>query len=65
MFLNWVTGLYDTGVLQLDYKSCEMIAADLVGRIASKYDCSNRSIEVEVSEDGECGACVYDNPIHV
>lgn len=65
MFLNWVTGLYDKSMLMLDYKSCEMIAAELVGAIASKYDCSNRSIEVEVSEDGECGACVYDNPVGI
>ena len=39
--------------LQLDYKSCEMIADDLYEQILQKYP--NREIWVEVSEDGENG----------
>ena len=62
MFLNWVTSLFDTNVLKLDYKSCEMLAEDLIDNILAKYNCSNRQIEVTVSEDEECGATVYSNP---
>ena len=51
-FLNWLEGLYQ-GTLDLDYKSCEMIADDLAGQIQEKYD--GRDIKIEVSEDGECG----------
>lgn len=58
MFQNWLLSLFDTGVLQLDYKSCEMIAKELLTEITTKYDCSNRDVSVEVSEDDECGAVV-------
>ena len=45
--------LYDGGVLQLDFKSCEMIARDLLGYMADKYPM--RDITISVSEDGENG----------
>jgi hypothetical protein len=58
MFLNWITSQYDKGTLQLDHKSCEMIAQDIISALIVKYDCSNRSLLVTVSEDDECGATV-------
>lgn len=58
-FLNWIEGLYDEGILQLDYKSCEMMAEDLFRSIVAVYP--GRAIEIEVNEDGECGAvCSWD-----
>ncbi|USV40849.1 hypothetical protein [Xanthomonas phage BUDD] len=39
----------------LDYKSCEMIADDIAKIVAEKYPALYRTLEVEVSEDGECG----------
>jgi hypothetical protein len=52
-FLNWLESLY-AGTLTLDFKSCEMIAEELLGTITTRYP--DRFVEVEVSEDGECGA---------
>lgn len=49
-------GLYSNGVMQLDYKSCEMIAQELIQYINTKYP--NRNITVSVSEDNENGAVV-------
>lgn len=46
---NW----YQDGTLQLDYKSCEMIARDLYTKCNDKWP--GRSWEIEVSEDGENG----------
>lgn len=51
----------DLGTLQLNYKSCEMLAQDLLGVLQTKY--GNRHYEVEVSEDGECGAIVTSSPV--
>lgn len=53
-FKRWLENLYDQGTLQLNYKSCEMIAEDLYLQIAGKYP--NREIWIEVSEDNENGA---------
>ena len=47
-------GLYDNQTLQLDFKSCEMLAEDLVDYINQKYP--GRDAIVTVSEDGENGA---------
>ena len=62
-FKRWLENLYRTAdnnnknsVLALDYKSCEMMADDLFFQIAQKYP--GRSIEIEVSEDGENGASI-------
>lgn len=51
-FLSWLENLYGS-ILVLDYRSCEMIADDLAREIQSRYP--NRDLEIEVSEDGECG----------
>ena len=48
---------YDEGTLQLDYKSCEMIADDLAKYIGDHYP--GRYMRIEVSEDGENGAIGY------
>ena len=63
-FKRWLQRLYDmapdsgeghdnTTVLELDYKSCEMIAEELYLQINFKYP--NRKVTIEVSEDGENG----------
>lgn len=49
--------LYTDGVLQLDYKSCEMMSNDLANYVLSKYP--DRQLRIEVSEDGENGCRMY------
>ncbi len=63
MLQNWCKGLYGSGVLSMDYKSCEMLARELLLKLFEKYGPA-RSYEVEVSEDGECGAVVKQRPIY-
>ena len=58
-FKRWLEALYVNTVLQLDYKSCEMIADDLYAQIAAKYP--DRDVWIEVSEDGENGCYVEYN----
>jgi hypothetical protein len=53
-FKRWLENLYGKGTLELDYKSCEMIGADLYQQINSRYP--NREVTIDVSEDGENGA---------
>lgn len=53
-FKRWLEKLYAENTLQLNYKSCEMIAEDLYQVINNRYP--NRAITIEVSEDGENGA---------
>ena len=55
-FKRWLENLYQ-GTLELDYKSCEMIADDMFLEIRKKYG-SNREVHIEVSEDGENGCVV-------
>jgi hypothetical protein len=59
-FKRWLENLYtgtgphnENRVLELNYKSCEMIADDLYLQIASTYP--GRAVSIEVSEDGENG----------
>ena len=58
-FKRWCESLYNTGTLELDWKSCEMIADDLYVQIASKYP--GRNVIINVSEDDENGAEIYYN----
>jgi hypothetical protein len=60
-FKRWCESLYNSNdsVLQLNNKSCEMIADDLYLQIASKYP--NRNVAIEVSEDGENGCSISYN----
>ena len=53
-FKRWLEKLYAEKTLQLDFKSCEMIAEDLHAQIDARYP--GRSVVIEVSEDGENGA---------
>lgn len=53
-FKRWMEKLYTEKTLQLDFKSCEMISDDLYVEIAKRYP--GRTIEIEVSEDGENGS---------
>jgi len=53
-FKRWLENLYKEGTLELDYKSCEMMAEELYEQIAQRYP--NREVWIEVSEDGENGA---------
>lgn len=59
-FKRWLERLYSQETLQLDYKSCEMIAEDLAGEISQKYP--NRAFNVTVSEDNENGATLFFEP---
>lgn len=64
-FKRWLENNFANGVLQLNYKSCEMICDDLYQMIAHRYP--DRDIEITVSEDGENGATIYYNrtkPLH-
>lgn len=64
-FKRWLENLYSgngsaTGsILELDWKSCEMIADDLYIQIADRYP--DRNVVIEVSEDGENGCSISYN----
>ena len=61
-FKRWMERLYAQDVIQLDHKSCEMIADDLYEEISAKHP--GRFVEIEVSEDGENGCQIfYPKPI--
>jgi len=55
-FKRWLESLYGDGIIQLDYKSCEMIADDLYEQISARYP--GREVTITVSEDGENGATI-------
>lgn len=52
-FKRWCESLYKGDILQLDYKSCEMIADDLYSKIAEQYP--GRYVKISVAEDNENG----------
>lgn len=56
-FLNWLEAQYAEQALVLDHKSCEMIAEELGEKIRTRFGIL-RALDVEVSEDGECGAII-------
>ena len=60
-FKRWLESLYNGSntVLELDWKSCEMIADDLYIQIADRYP--GRAVVIEVSEDGENGCSISYN----
>lgn len=53
IFKRWCENQYQNNTLQLNNKSCEMIARELVEKIQLTYQ--NRDVLIEVSEDGENG----------
>jgi hypothetical protein len=60
-FKRWLESLYNgsNSVLELDFKSCEMIADDLYLQIADRYP--NRNVSIQVAEDGENGCLIHYN----
>ena len=60
-FKRWLENQYSQGILELNYKSCEMISDDLYEVIATRY--SNRKVVITVSEDNENGATIHYNTI--
>lgn len=60
-FKRWLLSLYNgqNSVLELNYKSCEMIADDLYSQIAARYP--KRTVVIDVSEDGENGCVIQYN----
>mgnify|MGYP000034968000 CR=1 FL=1 len=59
-FKRWLESLYSDGTIELNHKSCEMIAEELAQQIHTKYP--NRSITITVAEDNENGATLTFNP---
>ena len=57
LFKRELEGLFDKGVMQADYKSCEMLGQELMDYVEVNYP--NRQCVVEVFEDDENGAIVY------
>jgi hypothetical protein len=55
-FKRWLESLYSKDILELDFKSCEMIADDLYIQVAGRYP--GRAVWIEVSEDGENGCLI-------
>lgn len=55
-FKRELEALYSNDVMQLDFKSCEMMAQELAKYIQTKY--SNRKLIIDISEDGENGCCI-------
>ena len=60
-FKRWLESLYATDTLELNHRSCEMIAEELAQEIHNKYP--GRSITISVAEDNENGATMTFNPI--
>jgi hypothetical protein len=64
-FKRWLERLYQnidnsSSVLDLDYKSCEMMADDLYKEISAKYP--GRFVEISVAEDNENGCTIKYSP---
>jgi hypothetical protein len=59
-FKRWLESLYASDILELNHRSCEMIAEELAQEIHNKYP--NRSITISVAEDNENGATMTFNP---
>jgi len=56
-FKRWLEKLYNTDILDLNHKSCEMISDDLYNEISARFP--GRFVEIEVSEDGENGSLIF------
>ena len=55
-FKRWCENLYSKDILELDFKSCEMMSDDLYAQISQRYP--DREVWIEVSEDGENGSFI-------
>ncbi len=56
---RWLENQFNTSVLELNHKSCEMIADDLYDVIATRY--TGRKISISVAEDNENGCKIEYN----
>lgn len=56
MFQEELESQLDSGSIDINHKSCEMLCKDLGRYISEKYP--RRNFYVDVSEDGECGSRV-------
>ena len=59
-FKRWLERLYNDDVIQLNNKSCEMIADDLARAIRDMYP--GRWLKISVAEDNENG-CEMEYPL--
>lgn len=59
LFKRELEALYN-GIYDIDYKSCEMLAEELIEYVNKNYP--GRVVEVNVSEDGENGAVLISKP---
>lgn len=59
-FKRWLEGLYNDGTLELNHRSCEMIAEELAATINNKYP--GRAVTITVAEDNENGATLTFQP---
>ena len=55
-FKRWLEKCYSNGTLELNHKSCEMIARELNTTITARYP--GRKTLISVSEDNENGASI-------
>ena len=58
-FKRWLEKCYSNGTLELNHKSCEMIARELNTTITARYP--GRRTLISVSEDNENGASIIFN----
>ena len=58
-FKRWLEKLYQ-GELNVDYKSCEMMADDLYEKVNARYP--DRDVNIDISEDGENGCLIQYDP---
>jgi hypothetical protein len=54
---RWLENQYSQGILELNYRSCEMMCDDLYEVISTRYP--HRNIIISVSEDNENGATIH------
>ena len=54
MFKRELEGLFDSGAMDIDFQSCEMLAREILQYIIATY--RKRNVRVSVSEDNENGA---------
>ena len=56
LFKRELQDLYNKGIMDMDFMSCEMLAQELAKYIQTKYP--NRRLKIDISEDGENGCLV-------
>lgn len=62
MMMNWLKSLFDS-TIQINFKSCEMLADDILAHLLTKYGADGRKYKVTVSEDQECGSTLEYTPV--